>query len=207
MFLSSPSSKPIQVLIVSSLQNKLQRGEYPTLTSLESDVKRLVSNAKQFNEPSSDIHHDAERIRKATFNFMSKHNPAYKDKNYIAYPTPLPEQPNGALHGDTNNGEVSRSTPAPAPTRTLKLTAAKSVKHAPKEEPPQIEENIEEDFGEQEEEEEEGGNQEEEEGEAVDGTFAGKSFQEAQDQIIKEMMHYKDPELSLIHISEPTRPY
>lgn len=60
------------------------------MTTLESDFKRLVSNAKSFNERNSEIFSDAEKIRKMVSNYMTKHNPAYKDPNYTPVPTPVP---------------------------------------------------------------------------------------------------------------------
>jgi hypothetical protein len=59
------------------------------MEKLESDLKRLVQNAKEFNSTKSEVYEDAERIRKALSNFMPKHNPAYLDPTYRAYPTPL----------------------------------------------------------------------------------------------------------------------
>ena len=59
------------------------------MEKLESDLKRLVQNAKEFNSTKSEVYEDAERIRKALSNFMPKHNPAYLDPAYRAYPTPL----------------------------------------------------------------------------------------------------------------------
>ena len=70
---------------------KLNNGEYSTMTDLESDLKRMVQNAKDYNSSKSDIFEDAERIRKALSNFMSKHNPAYQDPEYRAIPTPIPD--------------------------------------------------------------------------------------------------------------------
>lgn len=60
------------------------------MEALESDLKRLVQNAKEFNSTKSEVYEDAERIRKALSNFMPKHNPAYLDPAYRAYPTPIP---------------------------------------------------------------------------------------------------------------------
>ncbi|CAD0044799.1 unnamed protein product, partial [Aureobasidium pullulans] len=81
---------------IQTVQDKLERHEYPTLSTVESDIKRMVSNAKQYNDDKSTVYQDAERIRKALSNFMTKHNPAYKDPNYVALPTPLPGQDDDA---------------------------------------------------------------------------------------------------------------
>lgn len=87
------------------VEKKLQSGLYPTMEALESDLKRLVQNAKEFNSTKSEVYEDAERIRKALSNFMPKHNPAYLDSTYRAYPTPIPSE---LLDRDTS---IVASTP------------------------------------------------------------------------------------------------
>lgn len=82
------------------------------MAAVESDAKRMINNAKTFNDKSSLIHMDAERLRKTASNFMVKHNPAYKDAHYSAVATPLPE-------------EGSRSTPTQSNGTTLRLSAPK----------------------------------------------------------------------------------
>ena len=51
----------------------------------------MVANAKEYNMPGSAVYKDAERVRKLSSTFMSKHNPAYKNPKYVAIPTPIPE--------------------------------------------------------------------------------------------------------------------
>ncbi|KAK8016331.1 Bromodomain-containing protein [Apiospora rasikravindrae] len=75
------------------IERKLNKHEYPTLSSLEGDFKRLVSNAKETNSRQSEVFSDSERVRKAVSNLMVKHNPAYKSGNYQAVATPLPPSP------------------------------------------------------------------------------------------------------------------
>ncbi|KAI1879921.1 hypothetical protein JX265_001542 [Neoarthrinium moseri] len=75
------------------LEKKLRSHEYTNLSTLESDFKRLVQNAKEMNPRTSEAFNDAERIRKAVSNLMVKTNPAYKSGNYSAIPTPLPPSP------------------------------------------------------------------------------------------------------------------
>ncbi|KAH8682427.1 Bromodomain-containing protein [Xylariales sp. PMI_506] len=75
------------------MERKLKNHQYPTLSALESDFKRLVQNAKETNSRNSEAFNDAERIRKAVSNLMVKQNPAYKAGNYTAVPTPLPPSP------------------------------------------------------------------------------------------------------------------
>lgn len=61
------------------------------MTPVESDLRRMVSNAKSFNEKSSDIFSDAEKIRKMVSSHMQKLNPAYADKSYVPFATPIPD--------------------------------------------------------------------------------------------------------------------
>ncbi|KAI1288923.1 Bromodomain-containing protein [Xylaria venustula] len=88
------------------IERKLKEQQYLTLSSLESDFKRLVSNAKETNERSSTIFGDAERVRKAVSNLMVKHNPAYKAGNYQAVPTPLPPTPEPEEDDEEADGEA-----------------------------------------------------------------------------------------------------
>lgn len=60
------------------------------MTTLESDLRRMVSNAKSFNEKSSDLFSDAEKIRKIVVSFMTQNNPAYESENYQPFSTPVP---------------------------------------------------------------------------------------------------------------------
>ncbi|KAK7985024.1 hypothetical protein PG988_002646 [Apiospora saccharicola] len=75
------------------IERKLNKHEYRTLSSLEGDFKRLVSNAKETNSRQSEVFSDSERVRKAVSNLMVKYNPAYKSGNYQAVATPLPPSP------------------------------------------------------------------------------------------------------------------
>ncbi|RKF72737.1 Protein polybromo-1 [Golovinomyces cichoracearum] len=65
-------------IALDTIEAKLRRREFPNLTSLEGYFKRMVSNAKDFNEKESTIHEDSERLRKTVCSYMTKHNPAYK---------------------------------------------------------------------------------------------------------------------------------
>ena len=72
------------------IENKLKRREFPTLTTLESLFKRMITNAKEYNEKGSEVYDDSERLRKVLSHFMNKNNPAYDIPGYVAFPTPLP---------------------------------------------------------------------------------------------------------------------
>lgn len=77
-------------IALDTIESKLRRNEFPTLTSLESHFKRMILNAKEFNAKGSVIYDDAERLRKALSNYMTKINPAYKTPGFVCHPTPLP---------------------------------------------------------------------------------------------------------------------
>lgn len=74
------------------IEKKLNKGEFETLAELESLFKRMIANAKEFYPRSSTTFDDAERIRKALSNYMTKTNPAYHQRGYQAMPTPLPPE-------------------------------------------------------------------------------------------------------------------
>lgn len=74
------------------VEQKLQDGEFKNLSELESYFKRMISNAKEFYPRSSSTFDDAERVRKAVSNYMTKTNPAYQTRGYQAVPTPLPPE-------------------------------------------------------------------------------------------------------------------
>ncbi|KAI5467456.1 hypothetical protein BGZ63DRAFT_27560 [Mariannaea sp. PMI_226] len=73
-----------------TIEEKLDSNEFENLAQLESYVKRMIANAKDFYPRSSQTYDDAERIRKALSNYMTKNNPAYQTRGYQAQPTPLP---------------------------------------------------------------------------------------------------------------------
>ena len=88
-------------------------------------MKRMISNAKSFNNKTTQIYSDAEKVRKLVSNFMVERNPAYRNQSYQAIATPVPE------------GWQPRSTQRPA--RRHSPTATPSVKQPEEEvniEPP-----------------------------------------------------------------------
>ena len=160
-------------IAIDTIEDKLERNAYPTVTTLESDLKRMVQNAKDYNATGSDIYEDAERIRKLVYNYMKVHNPAYKDPNYSSFATPVPERGTPAAHGThglTNGGgdleprDASEQPRKSAPRSSMAPSA-------------------------------DTGNDEDE---AIDGEsgidFTGKTFQEAQKMIIDYMLTYTDDE-------------
>ncbi|KAH8883838.1 hypothetical protein GQ53DRAFT_731750 [Thozetella sp. PMI_491] len=87
--------KKIQMPIsLKMIERHLNKGDFTTLAELESYVKRMVTNAKEYHNKNSQEYEDAERIRKAASNYMTKHNPAYKNvQSYTAQATPIPAEP------------------------------------------------------------------------------------------------------------------
>ncbi|EPQ62197.1 BgtA-20314 [Blumeria graminis f. sp. tritici] len=65
-------------IALDTIESKLKSRDFKTLSSLENYFKRMVLNAKEYNEKGSIIHEDSERLRKTVSNYMNKHNPVYK---------------------------------------------------------------------------------------------------------------------------------
>ena len=157
----------------------MTRRQYPTLTTLESDLKRLVSNAKSYNERNSEVFSDAEKIRKMVSNHMTKVNPAYRDPDYQSFPTPIPSdiRENGVMKEDADadaEGETDHEDPAGKPRRLVTL-------HGPSAEKEQIRRRASStpavlgaaDAGE---------------------SFKGNTFQQAQEKIVTELIELKNEE-------------
>lgn len=98
-----------------------------------------------------------------TSNFMVKHNPAYQDKDYVAFPTPLPNELEESEQEKQADCATTVTKPTPAPWASAEPASEVS---------------------------EQGGEEEN----AVEGSYKGRTFQQAQAQIIKELMVYQDPE-------------
>ncbi|KAK3621564.1 hypothetical protein LTR56_022739 [Elasticomyces elasticus] len=167
-----------------TIDKKLQRDAYPTMTTLESDLKRLVQNAKEYNAPKSDIYEDAERIRKLVFNYMKQHNPAYQqDSNYSAFPTPFRHTNGGPVQkpspqddGEDEDDELHSDTPRPPTAKVSEARSDRKESLAPSAMT---------------------GNDEDEDGYTGGGDaldFNGMSFQEAQQKIVSYLLHYTDEE-------------
>lgn len=61
------------------------------MSELEGYFKRMVMNAKEYYNKGSDVFEDAERVRKALSNYMTKTNPAYKrETGYSCTAAPIP---------------------------------------------------------------------------------------------------------------------
>lgn len=161
------------------LQNKLNSGGYTSLAQVESDCKRLVNNAKAYNDKKSIVYEDAERLRKTASNWMVKHNPAYRDGNYVAVATPIPGEDNSApgkpiprIASTPRAAHTPVATPDTSERPRRAAAAAQSATPAPSKLRHSASAAPEED---------------------VDNPdYAGKSFQQAQEQIIKEIIDYEE---------------
>ena len=103
-------------IAIDTIEDRIHDGGYNSVTEIESDFKRMVQNAKDYNSTGSEIYEDAERIRKLVYNYMKSHNPAYTENpNYASFPTPIPKpgekKINGTAEGHGTNGRTS-ATPA-----------------------------------------------------------------------------------------------
>jgi hypothetical protein len=182
----------------------------------------MVKNAKDYYPRTSQIFEDAERVRKAVSNYMTKTNPAYRSvANYSSQPIPVPDNyvpiewqdGSDASGANTNNATASNS-----PNEDDAEGEADEDAEGEEEE----EDEVEEDNEEEEEEEEEDGDEEESDagagrrriviktrtpGRAVSrGTkarpdheyeglpYKGVSFQQAQEKIVEEMIRAPDDE-------------
>lgn len=146
------------------MKGKLRRKEYPNLSAIESDVKRMVNNAKSYNDRNSAIFADAERIRKMLSNYMVKNNPAYKDPNYIAYPTSIPAH----LLNGTQAANSGTPTAKSSGKRASTPASASPAPRAPSAGLLDTEQLLQ------------------------NPDFTGKTFQQAQDQILVELIKYQE---------------
>ena len=162
-------------IALDTIETKLLRHEFPTMTALESYFKRLIQNAKEYNEKGSEIYEDAERLRKALSNFMNKNNPGYKLTNgYKVDPVALPGESDGAGSDVDAEGE---------PDPEVEVIPVKRKPGRPPKNPqahaqrmsmtPAVSES------------------------QYDGvSFSGLTFQQAQEKIVADMIRHKeDPEL------------
>lgn len=162
-------------------QGKLNRLEYPTLTTLESDLRRMVSNAKSFNEKSSELFSDAEKIRKLVVAFMTKNNPAYETGDYAPFSTPVPPgwrerlQLEAESHDLDADGETDPDEPVDPTGLSPTATGAyhNTVPNNRRETSTPVVQDA----------------------EGAGESFEGNSFQQAQEKILTEMINLKNDEL------------
>jgi hypothetical protein len=108
-------------IALDTIEAKLINRQFPTLTALEGDFKRMIANAKEYNEKGSVIYDDAERMRKALSNYMSKTNPIYKlipGFSTVATPLLKEEEPSDKDEGDEDaEGELEAELEIEAPKK------------------------------------------------------------------------------------------
>ncbi|SCN72749.1 uncharacterized protein FFM5_00496 [Fusarium fujikuroi] len=92
---------------LSMIEQKLNDGEFENLSELEGYFKRMISNAKEFYPRGTEIYEDAERLRKAVSNYMTKKNPAYHVRGYQAVPTPFPDDDDEEANEDNEDEEMN----------------------------------------------------------------------------------------------------
>lgn len=122
-------------IAIDNIQEKLLRREFKDLTDLESYFKRMIANAKEYNTRGSEVYDDAERLRKALSNFMTKTNPAYKlIPGYVAAPTPLSTEGQASDLEDAEGEPDSESEAAvqAKKPRSRPKPPPKSKSHTPK---------------------------------------------------------------------------
>lgn len=139
----------------------------------------MVNNAKQYNEKKSLVYEDAERLRKTASNWMTKNNPAYRDGNYVAVATPVPGEENGTPSRPTPRAAATPrvvSTPGTVsetverPRRAAAAAAAQMATPVPSRLRNYVSSNL-------------------SNGKAG---FSGKSFQQAQEQIVSDLIDHKE---------------
>lgn len=164
-------------------KGKLKHRQYPNLTTLESDLRRMVSNAKSFNEKSSELFSDAEKIRKLVVSFMTKTNPAYDDSSYNPFSTPVPIGWQDRLEPveDTQDidaeGETDPEEAAEILERPATAVASSSVDVAARRasSTPAVQD-----------------------AEGAGESFEGNNFQQAQEKIMTEIINLKNEEFVLV---------
>lgn len=123
-------------IALDTIEAKLKRREFRTLTTLESYFKRMIANAKEYNQRGSEIFDDSERLRKALSNFMTRWNPAYKlIPGYTAFPTPFPATPEPIPQ--TEGGDSDEDAPGEPEYEVPATTTKKARGRPPKNPQPQ----------------------------------------------------------------------
>ena len=157
--------------------------EYQNMTSLEGDFRRMISNAKSFNEKRSQVFSDSEKIRKILSRFMEEHNPAYQLPKYQAFTTPVPpdwkekleaqkaaEDEDAEGEEDPEAAEESNS-PAKKPRLVTHVGSSSAANGGRATSTPAVQD-----------------------AEGAFESFEGNTFQEAQEKIMTELISLKDDE-------------
>ncbi|KAI1977812.1 hypothetical protein LOZ53_002189 [Ophidiomyces ophidiicola] len=156
-------------LALDTIEQKLQNHEYPCLTLLEADLRRMVTNAKAYNTKGSSLFSNAERIRKIVSAVMIKINPAYKDENYTPFAAPLPDDDEDEEEVQSPQSSRRQSQPRNDNSDAGPRTNGRRHSHRT----PTTDREI--DFA-----------------DSGSADFKGDSFKKAQERIISEMIRLKD---------------
>ena len=157
----------------------------------------MVGNAKSFNQKSSPVFSDAEKMRKAIVAFMTVNNPAYRKDDYVPGPTPIPEGWQARLEEENETAEADAEgetdhedepeiskVEAPTSTRRQRATVARSSsantsKNRRASSTPAVQD-----------------------AEGAGESFEGDNFQQAQEKIVTEMINVKNDE-SVVSLVAP----
>jgi cobalamin biosynthesis protein CobT len=192
---------------IRTIEQKLHRREFNNLAEFESWLRRMVKNAKDYYHRNSEVFEDAERVRKAVSNYMTKTNPAYKKiPSYNCQPAPIPADPVPLDEGD-HEGDEDATGEEEAEAVPEAAAAAKSEEKEEEED-----EDEEDDEEEDEDEDEDGDGNSDAESKPRRGRparssartkpdheyegipYKGLNFQQAQEKIVEEMIRKPDPE-------------
>ena len=149
------------------------------MTTLEGDLRRMIANAKSYNEKKSQVFSDSEKIRKILSRYMEENNPAYDDPEYSAYTTPVPTDwfekladPKAKREKDVVIKEDSEEETHATSRRTRLVThvgSSSAANDRRASSTPAIQDT-----------------------EGAYESFEGNTFQQAQEKIVTEMINYKD---------------
>ena len=134
----------------------------------------MIANAKSYNEKTSQVYADAEKIRKIVSVFMERENPAYKTANYQPTPTAVPEK-GRKLKQEPTTGQT------PADEDTLEARPSRRSGRNPASSPPKEERRA-------------SSTPAVKDAEGAGESFEGDTFQQAQEKIITELMNLTDDE-------------
>ena len=151
------------------------------MTSLEGDFRRMISNAKSFNEKRSPAFSDSEKVRKILSRYMEEHNPAYRSPNYQAYTTPVPsdwkekleeqkEAEDQDAEGDDDPDVVEETPPSgKRPRLVTHVGSSSATSNRRASSTPAVQD-----------------------AEGAFQSFEGNTFQEAQEKILTELINLKE---------------
>lgn len=137
----------------------------------------MILNAKSFNEKSSQLFSDAEKIRKAVSNFMVENNPAYQTEDYKPFPTPVPDDWQAQLTKEEKEEkpDVEAKDGVARSTRGIDTRRASSVAAGPSNVRASATPGA-------------------HDTEGLGESFEGDTFQRAQEKIVAEMLNLKNDE-------------